>query len=154
MVCDVVLIEGCGGCWKSWCIGTYPKLIRRIMLLSIGCFSWSFPWRHTQQRHIRMTWFCSGAGLGHGFPVSFQFRVHFLFSHSSVCRAQLFIGCGLRLMSSIWDVVVALKTFVSFLSFKLIFPCCLNFLGVICSLVFFAGARVGVLLNCWFVWLK
>ena len=25
MVCDVVLIEGCGGCWKSWCTGTYHK---------------------------------------------------------------------------------------------------------------------------------
>ena len=24
-LCDVVLIEGCGGCWKCWCIGTYHK---------------------------------------------------------------------------------------------------------------------------------
>ena len=125
-------------------------LIRQIMLLSIGCFSWSLHWRHTQQRYIRMTWFCSGTGLGHGFPASFQFRVHFSLSHSSVCRPQPFLGCGLWLMTSIWDVVVALKTFVSFLSFKLIFPCCLNFLGAICFLVYFADAKAGVLLNCWF----
>ena len=24
-LCDVVLIEGCGGCWKCWCTGTYHK---------------------------------------------------------------------------------------------------------------------------------
>ena len=174
-LCDVVLIEGCNGCCKCWCTGTYHKgcVVRTqscfLVLIWLKCFFYDgvAHWKSTGLCCCYVNECCCRLGVlvGHfigGIYNNGTFEWHdfarvlgwdmasrrhfnsgftFLFSHSSVCRAQPFIGCGLWLMSSIWDVVVALKTFVSFLSFKLIFPCCLNFLGAICSLVFFADAK-------------